>query len=126
MRRCCTESPCSSRTRRQSTLRQGTKKLTSMCLKDLRRNVHVGLLKNSAGRSTKVTQVRTTFHGVGLLSGDTLRHAALLVAWGLVVGLCLSAAGADSPRPSVSRQVLWKSGKDGYHTYRIPSLVVTK
>jgi sialidase-1 len=31
----------------------------------------------------------------------------------------------EDPPPPVPHTTLWKSGVDGYHTYRIPALVVT-
>lgn len=34
-------------------------------------------------------------------------------------------AGAAAPQPRLQQQDLFRSGDDGYHTYRIPSLIVT-
>lgn len=50
----------------------------------------------------------------------------VVMACALVVLFFRSLANAESNSPSASRQILWESGKDGYHTYRIPSLIVTK
>lgn len=42
------------------------------------------------------------------------------------IGIVSSAAGADEPAvPQPEKVVVYKSGSDGYHTYRIPALVVT-
>lgn len=45
--------------------------------------------------------------------------------WGFI--LALSLAGAVHARAAeVTQQVIWNGGTDGYHTYRIPALAVTK
>ena len=41
------------------------------------------------------------------------------------IGWC-TLASADSPPSGVTRQVLFESGTDGYHTFRIPSIIQTK
>ena len=48
---------------------------------------------------------------------------------GIVVGASsrdIRLKGAFTPRPeALERQTIWSSGEEGYHTYRIPSLIVT-
>jgi sialidase-1 len=46
-----------------------------------------------------------------------------ILATGLVVSLALGAAAAQ---PDVQQRVVYRSGTDGYHTYRIPGLVLSK
>lgn len=62
-------------------------------------------------------------------------RAALLLVWTLAASArfpqALGQDAASSPKdesaskPALAQSTLWTSGKDGYHTYRIPSLLVT-
>jgi sialidase-1 len=44
----------------------------------------------------------------------------------LATGLVVSLAPAALAQPGVHESVVYRSGTDGYHTYRIPGLVLTK
>jgi sialidase-1 len=53
------------------------------------------------------------------------RFVILAAAFGFAYSLCFAPAiAAESSVPE--SQALWTSGQNGYHTYRIPSLIVTK
>ena len=62
--------------------------------------------------------------------GESVRVNAQ--TWFLAVVCCLSACGSEanavSPRgtPDLEQTEVFIKGRDGYHTYRIPSLLVTK
>lgn len=52
----------------------------------------------------------------------TYRRSSTLV---MIAGLVLSAIGCSSGKPTLSRVDVYVGGQDGYHTYRIPAIVVT-
>ncbi|MBN1589681.1 MAG: exo-alpha-sialidase [Pirellulales bacterium] len=68
----------------------------------------------------RVWQGAIKIHGVQERQvGVTSRRFVLL----LLASICV--AGVVQAESPIDQQVLWKSGKDGYHTYRIPAFAVT-
>lgn len=55
------------------------------------------------------------------------RAAFFFLGCSMLIGYEAEVAAADElPEPVFERQVLFKSGEGGYHTYRIPALIVTQ
>ncbi|RCS46399.1 exo-alpha-sialidase [Bremerella cremea] len=58
---------------------------------------------------------------------NRLLATTVLVTWSLALSTDVAVAAEDTKSPhDIESTVVWKSGDNGYHTYRIPSLIQTQ